>query len=238
MAAHVESINLTFTTNTCSGTFATTVNIGNVIAVAAGGLDVPSTPTDNLGHTYTVVETPTAQDGVTVKTWYTVVTIGGSCTVSVFFGTGGGSEAQAMLMNGMFLGTPLDQHRSQNQTAVATTNNALNSLSRPTGLNGELIFGYTYNTDRVGLTISPGTTETFATGASATNSKTEYAIKAAAGTTAARFTTGTAGHNFITVLMTFKPTQPVLVAVSGVYVVSGVATVLRPGSTVYLRYGK
>ncbi len=238
MAAHVESINLTFSTNTCSGTFGTTVNVGDVIAVAAGGLDVPSTPTDNLGHTYTVVETPTAQDGVTVKTWYTVVTTGGSCTVSVFFGIGGASEAQAMLMNGMFLITPLDQHRSNNQVAAGSGGNGLNSLTRATTLNGELLFGHCYNTDRAGITISVGTNIAFALGAAGTNSKTEYFIQPTAGTTGARFTAGTAGHNFITTLMTFKPVQPILVATGGTYSLSGTASVLRPGSTVYLRYRK
>ncbi len=230
MASHAESINLTFTTNTCSGTLATTVNVGDLIVVTAGGIDVPSTPTDNLGNTYTANVTSTIQDTVTCKTWYSVATFGGSCTVSVFFGTGGGSEAQAMLITGV-ASSPLDKSGSTNQLAIGTAANAINTPSRTPTLNNELIVGYTYNTDRAAITISVGTNFAFNLGAAGTNSKTEYYVQPSAGAC-------TAGHNYTSIIMTFKPTPSSLTATSGSYVLTGLATVLRLASTMYLRYRK
>ena len=197
-------------TSTGSGapTFSSSPVAGHVLAVfTASNLTFTSiTDTCNTGGSS---DTYTVKTGTSATVGYAVVGATGACHVTATYtGTSGRSVIMVEELSGVNTSTPVDPSTlaTPNVQSVGT-GTALTSASITTVVNGDYIFGATYDSSGNASTFTAGSgfsLDQYQNGLASYRSQTEYTGQASAGTMAATF-----GHNpfstYETGIIAFRP---------------------------------
>lgn len=217
-AAYVQS-NLTQTDGTASTTIVVTlpgaVTVGNWIAVYgawnSGGVSPASrfsSLVDDLGNTYTTVDSLNDTDSDDHRTFYAKVTNGGTPTITLTLTNACGYRSLvAHEVSGLDATAPLDQHTIVNQASPGTGTDGVTTGNVTTTTDGQYIFGATHLNNTTTQTIAAGTgftgRESNSGGGDTPPFRSEDQIQSVAGSVAATFTL-TVDQHMTTAIMTFK----------------------------------
>jgi hypothetical protein len=213
------------------------VSSGDLICVGIGWANASNlvTVSDNVGNTYTVVDT--AHDPAVGYTWasaYCLNAIGGATTVT---GSVTSSVVFGSILVDEFSGTGslnFDQHASNTQSNPGNATDAITSTAITTTYPGELVWSACVSVSSTGLTI--GTNFTVANNIVAAVFLSEFLTQASAGSIAATFTTAASAGDYITNLLTFgsPPAPPVTIISIPDSGTMPITRLRRPGYVSYL----
>jgi chitodextrinase len=202
--------NRAFSGTTITAAFGSAVTSGDVVAVFVSWRtgSTLSSITDNCGGSYTLVNNNTAGNDSAFAAMAYGTGSSGSCTLIAHFAADPGSDRVIIVheISGVSTASPLDsgQTKINSQSSPGAGTDAVTSGNITTTINGDYIFGATYNTSANTPTISPGTNDSIRN-TSSPDLASEDRIQSSSGAIAVTFTQNKTYADFITGVMAFQP---------------------------------